>query len=75
MRKKKKKHSKIVLVSGYYNHKWRKEVSKTKGKYKNDKSLTSDKERNELIKDVKRRGIDEIIKQNERIRNNLKCQV
>ena len=75
MRKKKKKHSKIVLVSGYCNHKWRKEVSKTKGKYKNDKSLTRDIERNELIKDVKRRGIDEIIKQKERIRNNLKCQV
>ena len=41
------------------------------------KSQRSDKliEKNELIEDVKRIGIDKIIRQNERINNNLKSQV
>ena len=40
-------------------------------------SQRSDKliEKNELIEDVKRTGIDKIIRQNERINNNLKSQV
>ena len=40
-------------------------------------SQRSDKliEKNELIEDVKRIGIDKIIRQNERINNNLKSQV
>ena len=39
------------------------------------KSQRSNIERNKLIEDDKRIGIDEIIKQNERINNNLKSQV
>ena len=39
------------------------------------KSQRSNIERNKLIEDGKRIGIDEIIKQNERIINNLKSQV
>ena len=39
------------------------------------KSKRSDLEGNKLIEDGKRIGIDKIIKQNERIHNNLKCQV
>ena len=38
-------------------------------------SQRSNIERNKLIEDGKRIGIDEIIKQNERISNNLKSQV
>ena len=38
---------------------------------RNDKLI----EKNELIEDVKRIGIDKIIRQNERINNNLKSQV
>ena len=39
------------------------------------KSQRSDIERNKLIENDKRIGIDEIIKQNKRINNNLKSQV
>ena len=39
------------------------------------KSQRSNIERNKLIEDDKRIGIDEIIKQNERVNNNLKSQV
>ena len=39
------------------------------------KSETSDTEKNKLIEDDKRTGTDEIIKQNERIKNNSKFQV
>ena len=39
------------------------------------KKQRSNIERNKFIKDTKRIGIDEIIKQNERINNNLKFQV
>ena len=40
-------------------------------------SQRSDKliEKNKLIEDIKRIGIDKIIRQNERINNNLKSQV
>ena len=39
------------------------------------KSQRSNIEKNKLIEDGKRIGIDEIIKQNKRINNNLKSQV
>ena len=39
------------------------------------KSQRSDIKRNKLIEDVKRIGIDKIIKQNQIIDNNLKSQV
>ena len=39
------------------------------------KKQRSNIERNKFIEDTKRIGIDEIIKQNERINNNLKFQV
>ena len=39
------------------------------------KSQRSDIDRHILIADGKRKGIDEIIRQNERINNNLKFQV
>ena len=39
------------------------------------KKQRSNIERNKFIKDTKIIGIDEIIKQNERINNNLKFQV
>ena len=39
------------------------------------KSHRSDIKRNKLIEDVKRIGIDKIIKQNQIIDNNLKSQV
>ena len=39
------------------------------------KSQRSDIERHILIADGKRKGIDEVIRQNERINNNLKFQV
>ena len=39
------------------------------------KSQRSNVEKNKLIEGDKRMGIDEIIKQNERINNNLKSQI
>ena len=39
------------------------------------KSQRSNVEKNKLIESDKRMGIDEIIKQNERINNNLKSQI
>ena len=39
------------------------------------KSQRSNVEKNKLIEGGKRMGIDEIIKQNERINNNLKSQI
>ena len=38
------------------------------------KSQKSNIEKNKLIKDDKRVDIDEMIRQNERINNNLKCK-
>ena len=37
---------KLLITRHYWNHEWRNKVSKIKGKYKNNKSLTSDKEIN-----------------------------
>ena len=47
----------------------------TKRKYQNDEKSKRDIERSKIIEDGKRTGIDELIKENEIINNNLKSHV
>ena len=47
----------------------------TKRKYQNDEKSKRDIERSKIIDDGKRAGIDELIKENETINNNLKSHV